>query len=93
MATNGNGNGTTAAAAKKAAKKAAAAKLSPEKELRVRREALGLSRARLADEADVPVSRVWAAEHEEAGVDIETRERIVQVLNNHRTEIAKMPPL
>lgn len=90
MATNGNGNET--AAAKKAAKKAAA-KLSPEKELRVRREALGLSRAKLADEADLPVSAVWRAEHEEAGVDIETRESIVGVLNAHRAEIAKLPPL
>lgn len=89
MAANGNGNGT---AAKKAVKKAAA-QVSPEKALRVRREALGLSRAKLADEADLAVSAVWRAEHEEAGVDAETRERIVDVLNAHRAEIAKMPPL
>lgn len=97
MATNGNGgnggNGNTTPAKKTAAKKAAKQKLSPEAELRVRREALGISRARLADAADVAVSAVWRAEHEDAGVDIETRERIVGVLNQHRASIANMPPL
>lgn len=90
--TNGNGNGGNGTTAKKATKKAAA-KITPEKAIRVRREALGLSRAKLADEAEVPVSQVWRAEHEEAGVDPETRERIVEVLNTHRDEIAKLPRL
>lgn len=90
MATNGNGEGKPA---KKAGKKAAAEQVSPERQLRVRREELGLSRARLADTAGVPVSRVWAAEHEGAGVDPETREAIVDVLNAHRASIAQLPPL
>lgn len=89
MATNGNGNGNgTKATAKKAGKKQ-----SPEVALRIRRETLGLSRQAVADEADIAVSRVWRAEHEEAGVDVETRERIVGVLNKHRSDIAKLPPL
>lgn len=90
MATNGNGE-TTKKVGKKAGK--AAEQITPERQLRVRREALGLSRARVADEAELPVSRVWAAEHEDAGVDVETRTAIVGVLNAHRAEIANMPPL
>ena len=89
MATNGNGE-TTKKPSKKAAK---AEQVTPERQLRVRREALGLSRARIADEADLPVSAVWRAEHEDAGVDIETRTRIVDVLNSYRASIAQMPPL
>lgn len=94
--TENDGNGATGKAAKKAGKHAKTPQppqLSPEKELRVRRESLGLSRARVADEAEVAVSAVWRAEHEEAGVDDETRERIVDVLNTHRNNIAKLPPL
>lgn len=79
MAANGNGKGKKVTA--------------PPETLRVRREALGLSRAKLADEADVAVSRVWAAEHPEAGVDDETRAKIVKVLNERRDEIAKLPKL
>lgn len=100
MATNGNGNGngngtatTTPAKKAAAARKAAKGKISPEAALRVRREALGLSRQKVADEADVAVSAVWRSEHEEAGVDPDTRERIVGVLNTHRDEIAKLPRL
>lgn len=85
MSTNGNGNG-----AKKTTPKG---KKATEQSLRDRREALGLSRARVADEAGVPVSRVWAAEQPEAGVTDEIRESIVAVLNAHRNAIAKMPPL
>lgn len=98
MATNGtnggNGNNGNTGPAKKApaTRKAAAAK-AKEAALRVRREALGLSRQRVADEAEIAVSAVWRSEHEESGVDDETRDRIVGVLNAHRDEIAKLPRL
>lgn len=90
---NGNGNGTATTAKKVAARKVAKGKISPEAALRVRREALGLSRQKVADEADIAVSAVWRSEHEEAGVDPDTRDRIVGVLNTHRDEIAKLPRL
>lgn len=62
-------------------------------DIRDRREALGLSRARLAEAADVSVSRVWAAEHPDAAVSPDDRERIVAVLNSYRAAIAKLDPL
>lgn len=67
--------------------------VAPEVALRVRREALGLSRARLADETELPISQIWRAENEGNGVDDETRATIVDVLNRYRDSIANLPPL
>ena len=89
MTTNGT-NGHNTGPKKTAPKKAS---LKPEEKLRVRREALGLSRAKVADEAHVPVSRVWAAEHPDTGVAPDVRDKIVAVLNAHRDSIAKLPPI
>lgn len=64
--------------------------LAPEDQLRERRTTLGLSRREVAEEAAVPVSRVWAAEHKDVGVEPEDRKKIVDVLNKHVQQIASL---
>lgn len=68
-------------------------KLTAEDRLRRRREQLGLSRREVAELAGLPVSRVWASEQTRVGVTDEDRERIVRVLNERVSEIAKLPPI
>lgn len=76
--------------AKKAGKKAAAAAQveetkAPEaplhEQIRARREELRLSRRAVADEAEIAVSRVWAAEQEDTEIADEDLDKIITVLN------------
>jgi predicted transcriptional regulator len=66
-------------------------KLPAEAKLRRRREELGLSRREVAERAKLPVSRIWAAEDPNGEIKDEDREKIVDVLNEHKNHIAALP--
>ncbi len=66
-------------------------KLTEPDRIRRRRETLGLSRREVAELTGLPMSKIWASEHEK--IDTETKAQIVSALNARAEAISKLPPL